>query len=166
MEPLNEKKQEFLKAYDELSDALFQHCYYRVSNREIAKDLIQEAFVKTWEYIVSDKEIKNLKAFLYRVTNNLIIDYYRKKKEISLDNLREDGFDVSADDEERVRAGAEVERSLHLLNKLEDKYKEIIILRFVDGLSPTEIGEITGQTENAVSVSTNRALKKFRELLE
>ena len=74
----------FTKAYDELSDAIFRHCWFRIGDRERAKDLMQETFTKSWQYISRGEKVDNLKAFLYRVANNLIIDEYRKKKELSL----------------------------------------------------------------------------------
>ena len=46
-------QKEFEKAYDLYADAIFRHCYLRVSDRELAKDLMQEAFMKTWEYLAS-----------------------------------------------------------------------------------------------------------------
>ena len=88
-------EQKFLKAYDEYSDAIFRHCYFRVSDREKAKDLTQDTFTKTWEYVLKNGEVTDLRAFLYKVANNLIIDTYRKKKEDSLDDMMENSsFDI------------------------------------------------------------------------
>ena len=90
--------EQFTKAYDELSDAIFRHCWFRIGDRERAKDLMQETFTKSWQYISRGEKVDNLKAFLYRVANNLIIDEYRKKKELSLDNLMVEGFEPGFDD--------------------------------------------------------------------
>ena len=46
------KEEEFLRAYEEFADAIFRHCYFRISDREVAKDLTQETFTRTWKYIV------------------------------------------------------------------------------------------------------------------
>ena len=87
MSPL---EKQFLKAYDEFADPIFRHCYFRVFNRERAKDLMQETFTKTWEYLNQspitnhESRITNMRAFLYRVANNLIIDNSRQKDERSL----------------------------------------------------------------------------------
>lgn len=159
----SQKEQEFIKVYDELADSLFRHCFFRVSDRERAKDLVQETFVKTWEYIVSGKEVSNLKTFLYKVASNLIIDYYRRSKEVSLDVLREEGFDRASKDEQDVFTGFEYAQVLRVLDTLEKKHKEIIIWRYIDGLSPGEIAEISGVSENLISVRLNRALKKLKE---
>jgi DNA-directed RNA polymerase specialized sigma24 family protein len=50
------KTAEFIALYDEMADQLFRHCYFKVSNRELALDLVQETFARTWEYIASAKK--------------------------------------------------------------------------------------------------------------
>jgi len=73
-------KNDFTSAYEEFADAIFRHCYFRVSDREKAKDIMQEVFVRTWNYVVEGNEINELKSFLYRTAHNLIIDEYRARK--------------------------------------------------------------------------------------
>src|SRR3989344_4903710 len=91
-----ELEQVFLAAYDEYSDSLFRHVMLRVRDREAAKDIVQEAFSRTWVYLSDGKEIEYMRAFLYRVSNNLIVDASRKKKSSSLDSMMEqDGFEIA-----------------------------------------------------------------------
>lgn len=157
---------EFLKAYDQHADALFNHCFYRVSDREVALDLTQEAFAKTWEYVSSGKEVGNLRPFLFKVMSNLIIDHYRKKKSDSLDVMQEEGFDVANEDAERIVALSEGAHALDVLATLDEKHRRVVVMRYVDDMSPREIAEITGETENAVSVRINRSLKKLKDILK
>lgn len=159
------KKQEFIEAYDQYADAIFRHCYYKVSNRELAKDLAQETFTKAWGSLAKGLEIDNLKSFLYKIANNLIIDEYRKKKTVSLDVLRVGGFDIVSKDHTATIASAEHHIIRASIEKLEGKYKEVIVMRFVSDLSPKEIAEILGETENAISVRINRGLKQMRIFL-
>ncbi len=163
---MEDTKQAFLKAYDEYSDALFRHCLFKVSDRELAKDLLQETFTKVWVYVSKGKKIGNMRAFLYKTLNNLVIDEYRKKRNISLDLLAEDGFDPKADNLPNTSDMIDGERAVKLLSKLDDPYKETVFLRYVNGLEISEIAEITEQTENAVSVHIHRGLKKLKELYE
>lgn len=156
----------FLKAYQEYSDAIFRHCYFRVSNRERAKDLTQDAFIRTWKYMEAGHEVGNIRAFLYRVTNNLIIDEYRKKKESSLDALREDGTEPSVVDEGgRIRDHLDGKIALKRLDKIEPKYRDALVMRYIDDMSPEEIAAITKETANTVSVHIHRGLKRVRRLL-
>lgn len=160
---MEDMTQIFLRAYDEHSDALFRHCYFKVHDRERAKDILQDTFTKTWGYMASGKEINNLKAFLYRTLNNLIIDEYRKKKEVSLDVLHEDGFDPTSPETSTPELRFDGEIALKLLSQLPEPYHEAVFMRFVNGLEISEIADITGESENTVSVHIHRGLKKLKE---
>src|SRR3989344_3747748 len=83
----DEKKKTILDAYEGLGDALYRHCFFRVFNKSRAEELVQETFLRAWQYINEVKDVEHMRAFLYRIANNLIIDNYRKKKEESLDVL-------------------------------------------------------------------------------
>ena len=153
---------DFLHAYDELSDPLFRHCYFRVYDREKAKDLVQDTFMRAWNYIREGKEVNNLKAFLYTVANNLIIDAARKKKEFSLELLQEQGFQPSDEHQEHALRAVEAKYSLRLLSCLDDRTRKLVVMRYIDDLSPKEIGEILDETENVISVRLHRAIRKIR----
>ncbi len=161
---IEEQKKEFLKVYDENSDALFRQCFFKVHDRELAKDILQETFVRTWDYIYKGKTILNMRAFLYRTLNNLVIDEYRKKKAISLDYLDEEGFNPEAPEGISANDRFEGVRAMKLLDDLPSPYKEAVYMRFVSGLELWEISEITGESENTVSVHVHRGLKKLKEI--
>ena len=161
-----DKNKEFLLAYESYSDAIFRHCFFRVFNREEAVDIAQEAFIRTWEYIAKGNDVQNIRAFLYRVANNLIIDRSRRKKPVSLDELQEVGFDPGTDETQKLNHRLQGREAMALLAGLDKKYHDVIIMRFIDDLSPREISEIIGESENAVSVRIHRGLKRARELME
>src|SRR3989344_2264028 len=143
---MGDQKKEFLFGYESHVDELFRYSLSKVSDRELAKDIVQEVFVKTWEYIASGHEVTNMKAFLYRSLNNLIVDTYRKKKSSSLDALREDGFDPTDDAQRPPDEKIDGRRALELLSKLSRPYSDVIIMRYVNGLEISEIAEITGES--------------------
>ncbi|OGN08124.1 MAG: hypothetical protein A3J46_06270 [Candidatus Yanofskybacteria bacterium RIFCSPHIGHO2_02_FULL_41_11] len=155
----------FTKAYDELSDSIFRHCWFRIGDRERAKDLMQETFTKSWQYISRGEKVDNLKAFLYRVANNLIIDEYRKKKELSLDNLMVEGFEPGFDDRRKNEQEIDARFILGVVNRLDEKYREAVLMRYIDDLSPKEIAEVTGESENNISVRIHRGLSQLKEIL-
>lgn len=166
-------EERFLKAYDEYSDALFRHALYRISDRERAVEILHDTFTKVWGYIRSGHEIDSYKSFLYKVINNLIIDEYRKRKEASLDQLLEvEGIDEGSFAElhgggiEEVIFALDAKEALDLLPQLPSQYREVITLRFIDGLGPKEIAELIEETENVVSVRLYRGLKLLRDRIE
>ena len=163
-------EEEFLASYDEYSDALFRHAYLRVRDRDLAKDVVQEAFSKTWLYLAERKKIGHMRAFLYRVVNNLIVDAMRKKRSSSLDSMMEDdGFeptDESAETEKSHAIREEAKDAMKLLGNLDEIYRTAITMRFVDELSPKEIATTLGVSENVVSVRIHRGIQKLNELLK
>jgi RNA polymerase sigma-70 factor (ECF subfamily) len=126
---------------------------------------MQETFLKAWEYVQSGQEVKNQKAFIYHIANNLIIDEYRKKKSLSLDDLQEQGFDVANHDERDIVTNVEISQVKKALTQLPEKYRQVVVMRYIDGLSLTEIASTTGQSENAVSVQLNRAVKMLQNII-
>ncbi len=167
------QEERFLKAFEEYNEALFRHATIRISNRERAIDIVHDTFTKVWSYIRSGHEIDSYRSFLYKVLNNLIIDEYRKHKEVSLDALLEaEGVDegsfadLSESTVEALAATIDGRKAFELLNDLPEGYREVMIFRFVDGLGPKEIGELIEESENVVSVRIHRALKLLRNKIE
>lgn len=157
---------QFLEAYEDYSDAIFRHCYFRLSDRAKAQSVTQETFTRAWEYLGRGKEVKNLRALLYKIANNLIIDRYRAKKSLSIEALTEEGFSFSVDDRDKLQDAITGKEILLVLNELDDLYREAMVLRYVDDLSVQEISEVLGESENAISVRLHRGLKKLKVLLK
>ncbi len=167
------QEERFLAAFDEYGDALFRHASIRVSDRERSIDLVHDTFTKAWSYLRSGHQVDSFRPFLYKVLNNLIIDEYRKRKEASLDailaaeGVSEGSFEELVEDSvESLAATLDGRRAFDLLTKLSDEYREVITLRFIDGLGPKEIAELIEESENVVSVRLHRALKALRNAIE
>lgn len=163
----------FLKAFKEYNDALFRHAFLRLSNREKAIDVVHDTFTKVWSYIRDGHEIDTFRPFLYKVLNNLIIDEYRKRKEASLDAILErEGVDegsfpdLTESTAEVLAATIDGRKAFELLEELPDQYREVIILRFVDQLGPSEISTLIEESENVISVRIHRGLKLLRQKIE
>ena len=91
----HQMKEQFINTYSQYSDDIFRYLLFRVYDRDIAIELAQEAFTRTWKSIAGGKDIENIRAFVYKVAYHLAIDLSRKKKETSLDAMTEAGFGVS-----------------------------------------------------------------------
>jgi len=166
-------EERFLKAFEEYSDALFRHAFLRISDREKAIDVVHDTFTKVWTYVRNGHEIDQFRPFLYKVLNNLIIDEYRKAKEASLDALLAiDGVDEGTFDElsentvESLAATIDGKKAFELLQEMPDTYREVLVLKFVDGLGPKEISALLEESENVISVRLHRGLKVLRQLVE
>lgn len=156
---------DFADAFAEYKDEIFRHCYFIVYNRDIALEIMQDAFMKTWEYIADGHDIDNIRAFLYRTASNLCFNYKRKKSEASLDALQEEGFDPPSDDERFKHDVIQEDRVMNVLKQIEEPYRTAVSLRYIQGLPPAEIAEILGESANTVSVRITRGIKQLRTLL-
>ncbi len=167
MKRAEEIEKKFNDAYEAYSDAIFRFCFFKISDRDKAFDLAQETFVRLWNYVRDgEKEVDNERAFLYKVARNLIIDEYRKKDTFSLDALQEGGFDVRFDGHNDIELGVHAREAIEAMHELDDLYREVALLRFVEGFPPKEIAEVLSVSENVVSVRLNRAIKKLRIILK
>lgn len=162
-----EREQEFLAAYEEHADALFRHCLIRVRDREIAHDLVQEAYSRTWLYMSEGKKIDYLRAFLYRIANNLIVDLSRKKKASSLDAMMDDdGFEPQDESIREPMDTPAIRDALAHLKSLDEIYRTAITMRYMDEMSPREIAAALGVSENVVSVRIHRGIERLSKMME
>ena len=158
--------EKFIKSYDDYADQLFRFALFRTRHREVARDLVQDSFIRTWDYLAKGNNIDNFRAFLYRTLRNIIIDESRKKKTVSLNALQEEGFDPSDDFRKTdLEFRLDSKNIVDKLSELPEDDRDIVVMRYINELRPKEIAEILGESENVVSVRINRALKRARELL-
>ena len=164
----NGHEKKFLAAYDAWADAIYRHCYFRIFSKARAEELTQDTFLRAWEYLNSGKEVGNMKAFLYRIVTNLIIDDSRKRKEDSLDRLMGDEtapFDPPSDDHLAMEHQVLFKQIAVEMGRLSADARELLIMRYVDDLEPKEIAEILDMTPNNVSVKINRALNELKRFI-
>jgi len=160
-----DQEKEFLEAFDNHADALYRHCFFRVSDPETARDIVSETFTRTWDYLVKGKTVEDFRPFLYRTLNHLIIDEYRKRSAESLDSLLEE-FEVPESSFEELVEGSredvefalDAQRVPELLAEIPAQYRDVVVMRYMDGLSPAEIADITGLAVNTVSVRIHRGV--------
>jgi RNA polymerase sigma-70 factor (ECF subfamily) len=163
----NEKSVEklFLQAYDSYSQSILRHASYRVSDRTVAEDITSETFMKAWDYVRENREVKNYKGFLYQIADNVITDYYRTKKfrPVPIESLDEarlaDKTDLSAElESEMLHTTVRVH-----LQALPEDHRNILIYRYIDELDILTIRKLTGKSLTNVYVTIHRALKNLKE---
>lgn len=159
------QKKRFIESYDEYADAIFRYCYYRVFDRERAREIMQESFTRTWEYISSGKEVENVRAFLYKVAHNLCVNEITRPRMLSLDEMKEVvHFDPPAEEELSTEDRAEITMLLAELTKLPESDKELLLLRYVEDLQVKDIAELLDLVPNTVSVKIKRAEEALRKI--
>lgn len=161
-------EQLFLENYDKISEKLLRHIFFRVNNQEVAEDILQETFLKTWRYLAENQgEINNLRAFTYRIAENMIIDHYRQKPRtpLALEDFEHDPS-VTSSPEAEIGIKISSEKTLDALNSLSAEAKKIMLYKFVDQLSSKEIRELTGKTISNINVIIHRSIKELKNKLD
>src|SRR3989344_5269478 len=152
------------KAHHDFEKSLNLYAFFKIHNHALSEDLVQDTFVKTWAYLVKGGKIDLMKAFLFHVLNNLIVDEYRKHKTVSLDVLLEKGFEPSSDDSGRLHNILDGKAALFLIQRLPKMYQKVMRMRYVQDLSLKEISLITGKSKNTIAVQLHRGLEKLKLL--
>ena len=154
--------------YDSFSDEIFRFCMSKTRNRDESLDITQETFIKTWDYLRGGKTIEMARAFLYRTARNGIIDHSRKKKAASLDALfeTEQQYDISDPNDTPTGDHFDNEQLLVRLRQLPEHHYEILVLRFIQELTLSEIAKVYKESENTISVKIHRAIKSAQKLFE
>ena len=165
MEDKQEKdnnQENFENLFQEYSDAIYRLCVYKTSKESVAHDLTQETFLRLWKTISSSKEIAKPKQYIYQITRNLIVDYYKSHKAVSLDELQEEGFEPKSN-ESSAELISEVLILKEAIETLDQEFRDVVYMRFVEGMKVKEIAEVLDISENLVSVRINRGKKKLQE---
>jgi len=153
----------FAALYEQHVDQIFAYTFYRVRDRATAEDLTSTTFLRALNGLPTfDPRRGTLTSWLFRIARNSLTDHYRQLKPVL--NLEDHAEQVDtnigpaeqlADKERRV----ELEK---LLTSLTEIQREVLLLRFWDNLSFSEIAAITGKSEAACKMQNRRALDQLR----
>lgn len=155
----------FAPLYDRYFGDVFRFLLRRAGDRELTADLTQQAFLKAM-LSLSRYESRGLpfRAWLYRIALNELRMHWRKRKEVLLDlsyqqvdGLRQE-MDLRLDPDDMTRVA-------QALSALDEARAQLIHLRFMDGLSYLEVGQVLGIGEDAAKMRTHRVLGKLRRTI-
>lgn len=166
-------------AFEELVLEHQKHVYNlalrMVGNEQDALDMSQEAFLKAYNHIKDFHGFSKFSVWLYRLTSNVCIDFLRKRKnrpESSLTFINDDGEDQDMEicdirfSPETMLEKKDLHESINrALDKLSPHYRQIILLREINGLSYEEIGEALSLEAGTVKSRLFRARKMLCSLL-
>jgi len=154
--------------YERYVERIFNYVYYRTGNLHDAEDLTARVFQRAMNHIqnYTDRGVP-FSAWLYRIAHNLVANWHRdrsRKQEIPLDDLPV--LPARGDHPERnlVRS-QEQDALLRLIRRLPPERQNLLILKFVENMSNSEIGQIMGRSEGAVKSLYHRTLLALRDQL-
>ncbi|MFA0960768.1 RNA polymerase sigma factor [Roseivirga sp. BDSF3-8] len=151
------------------ADAMLNVCLRMVPQRDVAEDILQEAFLKAFTKLHSFKFESSFGSWLKRIVINDAINHMRKKK-MDIDYM-EDMHGVDETPEETYEGISEEDMSLnveaikHAIEQLPEGFRVVFSLYAVEGYDHSEISEILGITISTSKTQYSRARNKIRKLL-
>ncbi len=159
----------FSKIYDIYIDHIYRYVYYRVKSAD-AEDLAGTVFMKVWENLRSYKahKKKSFSAWIFRIAHNLVVDYYRAAKDRDFDELKIDTASLDRQhspikNTEKVLDNGVLQIAI---KKLKRNYQDIIIYKFINEFSNSEIASLLRKSEGSLRILQHRALKALKHELE
>ncbi|KKQ71998.1 MAG: ECF subfamily RNA polymerase sigma-24 subunit, RNA polymerase sigma-70 factor, ECF subfamily [Candidatus Peregrinibacteria bacterium GW2011_GWC2_39_14] len=156
----------FGRIYDIIADDIYKYVFFRISHQQDAQDLTEMVFMRAWENLKRYKEAKNFTSWIFKIAHNAVIDHYRMNKHI--EELTEDYMDDKREHSPLHNAERSMDNSTlkYAIAGLKDKYKQIIVLKYINEKSNEEIAEIMKKNEGAVRVLQFRALQELKRNLK
>lgn len=159
-----ESDEEFGTAYETYSKPIYRFFYWRTQSRDLSEDLTSNVFEKAWRSRASFRG-GSVQAWLYRIARNLLIDHWRTRKEVPLDDeatLPSEAISASDNFDQRL-----MEKLLMVaLNKLPSDMHQVISMRFLEGLTTRQVACKLQLSESNIRVIQYRGLKKLRSYLD
>lgn len=159
----------FKLLYEKYLKAVYGYCYNRLGRKkELAEDITSETFVKAIEKFqtFTYRDISFV-AWLYTIAHNLIVDYYRNKRErnVSLEDIPQ--IDKSTADDVLVKLSKEElkEEVMGKASKSSDDIQNIFTLRHTEDLTFSQIAKLVGGTEGAIKMKYYRGIRKIQNLI-
>lgn len=154
----------FGELYSIYLDRIYRYVFYQVRDRMTAEDITEEVFLKAWKSIASCKgKEPTFVSWLYRIAHNHMINTLKRMNKTT--SIEGEDFAEITDQSREIEAEIEREDLLEMITCLPEKQKEIIILKFIEGMDNGEISQVTGKSEGAVRISQMRALETLKQKL-
>ena len=155
-------RQAFEKLMDIYFDRLCRDAYIRCKYEEDVKEIVQETIYKAYRNIRSLKEPQYFKTWLSRILINVANDYLRNKGMVDLE-LDETSYVKEVVIEDKIEIKIDL---YNAIDELEDKYKDAVILRYIDDLKIEDISKLLDRPVNTIKTHLRKALKDMKKMLK
>jgi len=145
-------------------EKIYRYVFYQVKSKTVAEDITEEVFLKAWRAISSCRgKEKSFSSWLYRIAHNQIIDEFRRRKRHP--SLLIETVESITDTTNGVEKYLEQQELLGVIDYLPSNQRQVIILKFIEGLDNREIANIMGKSEGAIRIMQMRALVTLKKQL-
>ncbi len=136
---------------------------------EQAEDLLQEIFIKVYVNLNSFNKDLKFSSWIYRIAHNYVISFFRKTKNKKLFNIYDESlvrnlisdFDIK----KKIDLDYQKKNIFEIFEKMRPIYKQVLILKYLEGKSNNEISDILKKPPGTIAVIINRAKKQFKKFV-
>ena len=152
----------FENLIDMYSDRLYREAYLKCKHEDDVKEIIQETIYKAYRNIGNLREPKYFKTWISRILINVSNDYINKVGMIDLQH-DEEAFikEVIIDDNIEIKIDL-----FNAIDELEDKYKDAVILRYIEDLKIEEVSKVLDRPINTIKTHLRKAIRDMKNLLK
>ncbi len=153
--------------YETYLDRIYRYIYFRVTDEQTAEDLISQVFTKAWENLDRYQPSgRPFIAWLYTIAHNTVIDHYRTRKDtVAIENTISLASDAPSP-HEQVELHFEAENLRAALQTLTPEQQQVIVLKFISGMSTDEIAGQLKKSAGAIRALQMRALQALAKQME
>lgn len=166
----------FGQLYDRYAERIYRFIFLKTGHKNDAEDIMHEVFLAGWRTIGSYELRSSIPftSWLYRIASNRVIDWYRtRKSNSSLDEMMESNtlpVELASTGHagllEALDRGFAIDAVMKGIRSLNDTEQSVLLMRYVEDLSPEETANAIGKTAGAVRLIQHRALAKLKKKLE
>lgn len=158
----------FATLYRRYLDPVYGYCFYLLGDHHDAEDATERTFLAALAAIDRFRdEGATFRSWLFRIAHNQLANALRTRGRQRTEPIDHAQEPMAPDDPARMAGQAEDARRLRAgLASLPEDRRRVVVLRFVDGLTAREIGDVLGRSEGAVRVLQHRALRELAMLLD
>ena len=144
-----------------------------VKNIQVAEDLTQETFIKTWKNLKSYDQKRSFKTWIFTIAKNTAYDYFKNKKTIPFayfediegNSFLENAEDDIADPGENMDFEISLKQLETAMEKIPGHYREILFLCYKEDFTLQEIAEILSEPYNTVKSRHSRAISNLKKCI-
>lgn len=153
------------------SDRVYRYLLARLNNTDTAEEVTSQVFLRLLEkiglYTVAPKDnVAIFSAWLYRMSYNKMVDFLRKqKRSINIDLDRFEQLPDKTGYTESVESQFDFDLLIQKLQLLNEQQRQVIVLRFIEGMNIAETAEIMQKTEGAIKALQHRSLENLKRFV-
>lgn len=152
----------FEKLIDKYFDRLYKEAYLKCKHEKDAEEVVQETIYKAYMNIKTLRKPQYFKTWISKILINVCNDYLRKVGIVDLGHEESDYVkEIVVDDKIEIKIDL-----YNAMDELEDKYKDAIILKYIEDLKVEEISKILDRTINTIKTHLRKGLKDMKRLLK